>query len=35
VGTSRVAIARGRVELPSLGCQLAVDEVYRGSSIGA
>jgi len=31
---SRVAIEGGRVHLPSLGCELAVDEVYRGSSIG-
>lgn len=33
--SSRVAIASGRVHLPSLDCELALDEVYRGSSIGA
>ena len=31
--TSRVAIAGGRVRVESLGADLVVDEVYRGSSI--
>lgn len=30
--TTRVAIADGRVRLESLGAELVVDEVYRGSS---
>ncbi len=31
--SSRVAISRGRVRVPSLGLELQVDEVYRGSAI--
>jgi Uma2 family endonuclease len=31
--TTRVAIAGGRVRVESLGAELVVDEVYRGSSI--
>ncbi len=30
---SRVAVAGGRVELPSLSCELVVDEIYRRSEI--
>lgn len=30
----RVAVAGGRVEVPSLGCALVVDEIYRASSVG-
>jgi len=30
---SRVAVAGGRVELPSLQCELVVDEIYRRSEI--
>lgn len=31
--TTRVAISSGRVTVPSLGVDLVVDEIYRGSSI--
>jgi len=30
---TRVAIASGRVAVDSLGCELVVDEIYRGSAI--
>ena len=30
----RVAVAGGRVAVPSLDAELVVDEIYRASSIG-
>ena len=31
--TTRVAIAGGKVGVESLGCELVVDEIYRGSAV--